>query len=57
MGAIKTLLIVIFLTPIFTFGQNSIYPKDTIYVKYEKKQEIKNCQIGNIKIKMVYHLA
>ena len=49
MGAIKTLLIVIFLTPIFTFGQNSIYPKDTIYVKYEKKTG--NKKLSNWKYK------
>ena len=49
MGAIKTLLIVIFLTPIFTFGQNSVYPKDTIYVKYEKKTG--NKKLSNWKYK------
>jgi len=49
MGAIKTLLIVIFLSPIFTFGQKTIYPKDTIYVKYEKKTG--NKKLSNWKYK------
>jgi len=37
MDATKIFLILIFFTPIFTFGQESKYPKDTIYIKYENK--------------------
>jgi hypothetical protein len=37
MDANKRLLIIIFLLPIFTFGQKSLYPKDTIYIKFENK--------------------
>ena len=37
MDVIKLILIILFFTPIFAFGQKSIYPKDTIYVNYKKK--------------------
>jgi len=38
MNAIRIFLIVIFFTPIFIFGQESKYSKDTIYIKYENKK-------------------
>lgn len=41
MDATKTLLILILAFPIALFGQKIIYPKDTIYVKYESKEENK----------------
>jgi phosphoglycerate-specific signal transduction histidine kinase len=46
MDAIKLILIILFFTPIFTYGQKSIYPKDTIYVKFEKKNYNKKME-GN----------
>ena len=41
MDAIKRMLILLFLLPTLTFGQESKYPKDTIYIKYENKRGIK----------------
>jgi hypothetical protein len=41
MDATKTLLILMLACPIILFGQKTIYPKDTIYVKYESKKENK----------------
>src|SRR5690606_18594399 len=42
MVATKFLTIIsIFITTSTIFGQNSLYPKDTIYVKYETKKENK----------------
>lgn len=51
MDAIKLILIIIFLIPILTFGQNSIYRKDTIYIKYENIKSDKN---WNAKFKRTY---
>ena len=31
------ILSLLFLIPLLTFGQKSKYPKDTIYIKFEKK--------------------
>jgi hypothetical protein len=41
MDATKTLLILMLAFPIILFGQKTIYPKDTIYIKYESKKENK----------------
>lgn len=39
MGVIKNWLLLLFFgVPIFAFSQVGIYPKDTIYVKYEQKK-------------------
>ncbi len=37
MDAIKTLRLLIILMPFMALGQKTIYPKDTIYVKYDLK--------------------
>jgi hypothetical protein len=37
MAVIKRILIFVFIIPTLTFGQKNQYPKDTIYIKYEKK--------------------
>lgn len=41
MDATKLLIIISFIFTSTLFGQNSLYPKDTIYVKYEAKKENK----------------
>lgn len=41
MAAIKILSFILIFCPILSFGQKSMYPKDTIYVKY---QEIKDTE-------------
>jgi hypothetical protein len=38
MNAIKILSLLLILCPILSFGQKSIYPKDTIYVRFETNQ-------------------
>ena len=38
MNAIKILSLLLILCPILSFGQKSIYPKDTIYVKYQEER-------------------
>lgn len=38
MAAIKILSLLLILCPILSFGQKSIYPKDTIYVKYQEER-------------------
>lgn len=35
MDAIKIILIVIFIFPLSSMGQKSLYPKDTIFIKFE----------------------
>ncbi|MGO2359448.1 hypothetical protein [Mesonia sp.] len=50
MVAIKILGFILMFCPIFSFGQNSIYPKDTIYIRYDKdvhsKKNLNHPQIG-----------
>lgn len=41
MDATKLFLVLILFFPIFNFGQESKYPKDTIYVKFEKNGNTK----------------
>lgn len=41
MDAIKIIFISLFFIPTILFGQKAIYPKDTIYIKFEKKRENK----------------
>ena len=41
MDAANRILLFLFLIPLFSFGQKSIYPKDTIYIKFEKEKHIK----------------
>ena len=36
MAAIKILSLLLILCPILSFGQKSIYPKDTIFIRYNK---------------------
>ena len=37
MDVTKQILFLLLLIPFFSFGQKSKYPKDTIYIKFEKK--------------------
>ncbi|SHG74935.1 hypothetical protein SAMN05444483_1273 [Salegentibacter echinorum] len=38
MAAIKVLSLLLILCPILSFGQKSVYPKDTIYVMFKKNE-------------------
>jgi len=51
MDAIKLILIILFFIPFLIFGQKSIYPKDTIYVKFENKAGAKK---WNAKFERIY---
>jgi cytochrome c-type biogenesis protein CcmE len=44
MDAIKLIIVIIIFLPLYGFGQKSIYPKDTIYVKYEDNKINKKWQ-------------
>ena len=41
MDTIKKSLILLFITPFLSFGQKSIYPKDTLYIYHDNLKQIK----------------
>lgn len=57
MAATKILSLLLILCPILSFGQKSIYPKDTIYVVFKKGKGNKKITNWNYKKKKVFILV